>query len=158
MTDMKNGEQTPAGYSAGSTVAAALRRVLRGYARVGSWILHLISLAAAAAIVSLAIVVPLWLAATRATEAYTVAVITLTAAGILTALLRRVRGQSIGAVIPIIKTAGRVLAILALIYALVFLFVRGYTTAAIVITLAGLVWVGYAAAGRRTTRHDKGAT
>jgi hypothetical protein len=129
------------------------RRVFDGYRAIGSTLLQAVVLLAAALLVSGGIVVPLWLAATRATAVYTSAVLWLAAAALLLALVRRIRGQSAGVFLPILKTTARVLVIVAGLYAMVVLFARGLPLAAAVIALAGLVWLGYAASGGRT-RHD----
>lgn len=149
----KHDEQNNGAGGTSSSAARTARRIVRGYTVLGLRLLHIIALVGGAILVAFAIVVPLWLAATRATEAYTVAVIVIIAVALIGAVVRRIRDQGTGTVIPILKVAGRILGVLAGIYAMVFLFARGYTAAAAFIAVAGLVWLGYAAAGNRSTQN-----
>ena len=130
-----------------------LKRILRGYARLGSWLLGAIAIVGGAVVVSLLIVLPLWLAATQATTLYTVVVLALAGGGLLAWAARRIRVKSAGAILPILKTTARVAAVVALLYAMLVLFARGLTVPGLVLALVGILWLGYAASGKRT-KHD----
>ena len=147
-----NGVGTSASASS-SPAARTARRIIHGYTVLGIHLLHIVVLLGGAVLVAFAIVVPLWLAATRATEVYTVAVIVMAAVAVIGAMVRRIRDQGTGVVIPILKVAGRILGVLAGIYAMVFLFARGYIAAATCIAVVGFVWLGYAAAGKRSRQN-----
>lgn len=134
-----------------------LRRVLSGYRTIGVGLLQALALALGALLVGIAIVGPLWLAATRATPVYTAVVLGVAGGGLLVWIFGRIRRASAGSFRPILKVAARVIGILAGLYAMTVLFALGLIVPAAAIALAGLVWLGYAASGGRTTRHGDGA-
>lgn len=136
---------------------AGLRRVLEGYRSLGVGVLQALALTLGALLVGILIVGPLWLAATRATPVYTAVVLGLAGGGLLMGVVRRIRRASAGSFRPILKVAARVIGILAGLYAMTVLFALGFIIPAAAIALAGLVWLGYAASGGRTTRNGDGA-
>jgi FtsH-binding integral membrane protein len=143
--------------SAFSTLRSAWHRVVAGYRNIGSAVIQTAALVVAALLVSLIIVVPLWLAATQATGVYTVVVLSLAAAAIVAWIAGRIRRQSAGLFLPILKTVARVIAVVAGLYAMVVLVALGLVLPAVVLAIVGLLWLGYAASGGRTSRDANGA-
>ena len=132
---------------------SVLRLVASGYRNIALTLLQGVAMIAAAGLVGAVIVIPLWFAATRATAIYTTAILGLVATVIIVNLVRRIRLQRTGTFLPILKTAARILVVFAGIYATIVLFARGLVVPAAALALAGLVWLGYAASGGRTTHH-----
>lgn len=134
-----------------------LNRILEGYARVGSWVLGALVLVAAAALVGVVIVLPLWLAATRLTTVYTVVVLVVLAGALLTWIIRGIRAQSRSSFLPILKAAGRLVGAVAVVYAVFALFAAGFLVPAAGVAVAGLLWLGYAASrgGTKTDAEDE---
>ncbi len=132
---------------------SVLRRVASGYRNIALTLLQALAMIAGAGLVSAAIVVPLWFAATRATAVYTAAILGLLAAALIVSLIRRIRLQRTAIFLPILKTTARVLFVCAGLYAMIVLFARGLVVPAAALAIAGLAWLGYAASGGRTA-HD----
>ena len=132
---------------------SVLRLVASGYRNIALTLLQGVAMIAAAGLVGAVIVIPLWFAATRATAIYTTAILGLVAAVVIVNLVRRIRLQRTGIFLPILKTAARILLVFAGIYATIVLFARGLVVPAAALALAGLVWLGYAASGGRTTQN-----
>ncbi|MFP4565034.1 MAG: hypothetical protein ACLFNX_00935 [Spirochaetaceae bacterium] len=134
-----------------------LRRIFAGYRNIALTLVQALTLIAGAGLASVVVVVPLWLAATRATGVYTSVILGLAAVGIIAGLIRRIRLQRTAVFLPILKTTARVLIVCAGLYAMIVLFARGLAVPAAVLALAGLAWLGYAASGGRTTHDADGA-
>ncbi|MFP4010805.1 MAG: hypothetical protein ACLFUM_03830 [Spirochaetaceae bacterium] len=129
--------------------AKILSEVLDGYRRIGAVLLRALLLLGGAGLLSVIVVVPLWLAATRATAAYTTAVLLAVAGALGTGLVRRLAGARRQAFRPILRVAARVITTVAGLYAVVLLYAAGRVGPAVILVVIGLAWVGYAVSGKR---------
>ena len=127
---------------------SVLARVFKGLGRSlqkGGAFLGLLVLIAAAALV---VAIPLWYFSSNFASGYTIFVIVLVAAAVLSALIGRLirLSRETGALrmylnrtmLPILKTAAVVVLSIAVIYGIAFLISRGLTVVAI---LCAVVWV-----------------
>ena len=123
-------------------------RVVSGWLGL-AWILGSIALGVlVAGALGGAIVFPLWILASRATEAYN-GLVGLTLIGlILFWLVRKLRGQTSRSLLPILRKTGVGIVGLGGVYAFAILVWEGYTVGAVFLGAIYLVWLG-ASVGRK---------
>ena len=139
-----------------------LARVLKGLARSFQKIGAFVVLLAVIALVAVVIAIPLWYFSSNFAGVYTIFVISLLAAALLSALISRfIRLGSVPEalrmylnrkILPILKTAAVVAASVAVIYAIALLISRGHTVLAILTAVMWILLLGFLKYARRGKR------
>jgi ethanolamine transporter EutH len=139
-----------------------LARVLKGLARSFQKIGAFVVLLAVIALVAVVIAIPLWYFSSNFAGGYTIFVIALLAAALLSALISRfIRLASVPEalrmylnrkILPILKTAAVVVASVAVIYAIALLISRGHTVLAILTAVMWILLLGFLKYARRGKR------
>jgi hypothetical protein len=139
-----------------------LARVLKGLARSFQKIGAFVVLLAVIALVAVVIAIPLWYFSSNFAGGYTIFVIALLAAALLSALISRfIRLASVPEalrmylnrkILPILKTAAVVVASVAVIYAIALLISRGHTVLAILTAVIWILLLGFLKYARRGKR------
>ena len=139
-----------------------LARVLKGLARSFQKIGAFVVLLAVIALVAVVIAIPLWYFSSNFAGGYTIFVIALLAAALLSALISRfIRLASVPEalrmylnrkILPILKTAAVVAASVAVIYAIALLISRGHTVLAILTAVMWILLLGFLKYARRGKR------
>jgi hypothetical protein len=136
-----------------------LARSLKGYLRFFRGILWLLVSFCLVALTGFLIVYPLWYFASGYRNAYSLFALGILLLAVLAVLAGKLRGSVRGAggfelwinkrFFRAVKKTARVLLAAGALYALILLFARGYTLPAAAGSLAYLVFLGVALAGRR---------
>jgi hypothetical protein len=139
-----------------------LARVLKGLARSFQKIGAFVVLLAVIALVAVVIAIPLWYFSSNFAGGYTIFVIALLAAALLSALISRfirlgrepeaLRMYLNRKILPILKTAAVVVASVAVIYAIALLISRGHTVLAILTAVMWILLLGFLKYARRGKR------
>lgn len=119
-----------------------LRRALSGYQRIVTFSAGILGVMAAAALISLAVVFPLWLTATRQPRLYTVAVLTVSAAVLLLVLARSIRQHGITRMVAPLRRAITVGGTVIVGYLILTLFATGRLLAGVPLALVFIVVLG----------------
>ncbi|MFP4429881.1 MAG: hypothetical protein ACOCW6_10325 [Spirochaetota bacterium] len=126
------------------------QRVVSGWLGLGRVVGALFLGVLCAAALGGIIVLPLWLLASRATGTYNVLVGLLVLGLVVLGLLRRLRGQTLRSLLPILRKTGVGAVGLGGVYAFAVLVWEGHIWGAVVLGLLYLVWLG-ASFGRRVS-------
>ncbi|MGM0675740.1 MAG: hypothetical protein ACQETQ_13690 [Spirochaetota bacterium] len=118
------------------------RRALRGYQRILTFSAGIFGVMAAAALISLAVVFPLWLTATRQPRLYTVAVLTISAAVLLLVLARSVRQHGIRRMVAPLRRAITVGGTVIVGYLILTLFATGRVLIGVPLALVFILVLG----------------
>ena len=139
-----------------------LARVLKGLARSFQKIGAFVVLLAVIALVAVVIAIPLWYFSSNFAGGYTIFVIALLAAALLSALISRfIRLASVPEalrmylnrkILPILKTVAVVVASVAVIYAIALLISRGRTVVSILMAVLWILLLGFLKYARRGKR------
>lgn len=138
---------------------SVVERVLKGLGRSLQKIGSFFGLIGLILVIALVVAIPLWYFSSNFSRGYTIFVISLIVAALLSALISRLvrMSRDPGAlrlylnrtILPILKTVAVIVASIAVIYGAAFLISRGQTIVAILVAIFWLLLLGFLKYGRR---------